>query len=292
MTEAREVAQRILAIFQEFPDRPILGSHLGLQIKRYFPQFDPLTYGCRNTRHFLQSYVSEVAEIGRRGQDVEYSLQRTGSLFEEPRPRVLFHTPTPEGRPNEITPPPMPIRHDLWKTFVTPNGPYRMYVNPKESTFQVLTQRENPPSGPWVSIPPCPADVHMTIAKDFASCVSDVEKRHQLEAVVGSNSWWFRFLQVARDNGLDKEWITFRRRRLVEEFERAISSFGVPLSAAVGLTFSSFGRPSKTFPGRTVEVSHEKLRRVVVRVVGLLSRDELNRIWLPAGLVVEATQNE
>jgi hypothetical protein len=286
MTEPTEVSKRILATFGELPNRSILGSHLGLQIKRFFPDFAPAAYGCRNMRDFLHHHVPQVVENGRSGQDVVYSLKTAQAENSSEEPQVLLE------RQEQVlagyAPPRRPIRHDLWKTFVSPNTAYRIFVDPTTSTFKVLGRGEPSPSSPWAHVESCPADVHIAIAKAFTSNVFDPTHKRELDSALGSHVWWVTFLDVARRAGLDRDWITFRRDRLAKEFERVLSLVNVPLSAA-----QESGMPtSKPALAATSVSRSEALRNVVLRVVGRLSQEELRSIWLPAGLVVDEVRGK
>lgn len=289
MTEPTTIADRVLAVFRELPNRPILGSSLGLQIKTHFPDFNPLVYNCRNLRQFLQLHVPEIGETGRKGQDVEYALKPAGS-FVEASPLICATAETPKAETWSSIPT-QPIRHDLWKTFVSPTGAYQIYVDPSQHTFQVLRRAEPAPPVPWVRVPPCPAEVHISIAREFLKQVSDPEHRRELESVLVSGSWWDEFLRTTRLRGLDKDWIRYRRTRLSQEFERTLSAIGVPVSAAAEPWSPRTPRTSTRMLG-PASLPDEQLRSALQRVVGRLSQEELRRIWLPVGIVVDEFQNK
>lgn len=287
MTEPDKIVDRVLEVLRELPDRLILGSHLGLQIKTHFPDFNPSAYGCRNLRQFLQLHVPQILETGRSGQDVQYSLRPASSSVEAIPVEDVAGAATTETRSTSPTP---PVRHDLWKTFVSPIGHYQMYVEPKQHRFQILRQGEPAPPAPWVHVPPCPAKVHVGIAREFLQRLSDPALRSRLEGALGSGIWWVEFLRISRLEGLDKDWIKFRRARLSEEFERALLAIGVPVSAAAGAWSPSTLRTPRPMTGAGL-LPDEQLRKALQRVVGRLSQEELRRIWLPVGIVIDEVQS-
>jgi hypothetical protein len=282
VTESAKIADRVLAIFRELPNRPILGSILGLQIKTHFPDFDPAAYGCRNLRHFLQLHLSQIEETGRRGQDVEYALKPAGSTVQ---PSPVYDAAEAPKAGTTVAPTP-PIRHDLWKTFVSPSGAYQMYVDPNQHNFQILRRGETAPLAPWVKVSPCPEEVHIDIAREFLQHVSDPEHRRELESVLGSGIWWVEFLRITRLRGLDKDWVKFRRLRLSQELERTLSAIGVPFSAAA----EAWPRATLRTPMR-MPLPDEQMRSALQRAVGRLSQEELRRIWLPVGIVIDELHN-
>ena len=54
------------------------------------------------------------------------------------------------------TPARIRIQDALWKAFVSPNGPYELFVNVELGGFSVVGPK-GLPVAPWVQVPPCPA---------------------------------------------------------------------------------------------------------------------------------------
>ncbi len=82
MQEIDAIAEQVSILVYNSPHHSIIGSALAPLVKRAFPEFDPVQFGCLNLRDFLRRYVKDVFESGRSGSDVLYSVLRLPSVGE------------------------------------------------------------------------------------------------------------------------------------------------------------------------------------------------------------------
>src|SRR5258706_10577192 len=135
MEDPKVVGARILELVTNTPSKTILGAKLKKLVGDSVPGFDPLEYGCRNLRDFIRQHASPVFEVGRSGADVVYGVtveRQSGMLAQS----IIASANRWQSRAAKTS---------VWKTFVSPNGNYRLFGNPETSEVQALPVRVAPP---------------------------------------------------------------------------------------------------------------------------------------------------
>jgi hypothetical protein len=280
MENASIVAEALVSVIQQAPTPTVPGVQLATPIRHKFPTFKPTDHNCRNLRHFISRFAPRIQEVGRSGADIVYGLRPDQEGASAPQQPTM---PTASFRPGR--------RFDpfVWKAFTNPTSAYRVQANAQTGEL-----RSEPPSDtpvpPWVIIPPTNEDVHIQIARNFASGLHDPQKRAALEAVLEQPLWWTKFFPTALVLGLGVEWGAFRRRRLAEELEKALAALRIPKHAAVQRRDAV--QPSPVSPPATADESlpkgDEQLRRIVLDVVRRLPSGDLRALRLPVGDVLDA----
>jgi hypothetical protein len=282
MADATVIGADISRLVQNSPNHKLPGSALAVLLKRGYPDFRPEDFGCRNLRDFIRTYAKEVFEDGKNGGDIRYSVALLPTLGEassrQQEFRAISSAPVVPRRLTVDTP--------VWKTFVSPTAPYRIYGNRETGEFRVVHSQVPAPGGAWIQVPPCPPETHVQIAKEFVEGLADESAKNQLTKILGLDSWWNHFFFSARNFGVERQWSAFRRRRLHAELEQALHSAGVPLP------FSNPPSPvtrsvSDSTPPEKETQTDSQVRRIAAAVIRRLSDSELREVWLPLGHVLD-----
>ena len=115
----------IVRLVSEAQPSPITGGQLASRVKAFYPEFNPIQFGSKNTREFIKNHIPEVTERGNAGMDVLYGLRaQQAELFSKPASERQFSHDrgTPLGQ--------LKTNPRIWKTFASPETPYRLYVLP------------------------------------------------------------------------------------------------------------------------------------------------------------------
>lgn len=134
MNDTSAIASVIISLVESSPSERILGTDLNLLVKQKHPDFNAAVLGFRNLRDFIRKNVSEVFEARRSGGDIVYGLVRS-------KKDARQESPVPTGSSMSIGASEEPrVEKSVWKTFVSPSGPYRLYINRDSGEFRVLTR--------------------------------------------------------------------------------------------------------------------------------------------------------
>jgi len=286
MSDASQVAEVISSLVSKAQSKRVLGSELSLLLRQSFPDFVPLSFGCRNLREFIRKHVTQVHEAGRSGGDVVYSPLSVPVTISEQQVR-----PFPGTQDVAVGEEPS-VDESVWKTFVSPTGPYRLYANPQTGGLQVTGGFQPSLPAPWVQIPPCPASQHLQIARDFIATLADDRAKSMLSQTLSYEYWWVAFLAAARRVGLEKDWFDYRRHRLWQELKRGLDAYGIP---PTGLSLQVSGVARGLEAGRRFPAPRRRdegfLRKVAIGALRRMPIAELREIRMPLGYVVDEIQN-
>jgi hypothetical protein len=194
----------------------------------------------------------------------------------------------------------------LWKTFVSPSSPYRLFVNDATAEFQVVGLREDPPPAPWVQVPPCSAARHRAIAEEFVSTLPHGHAKMTLERLLSERIWWMPFFDAARQLGLEKRWLDLRRAALFDEFEKTLASVGLSRSRLSELKPHGAPSPGPGLASRPFDESRDPAdaarssrrpipseplntptRRAALAIVSRLSESELRELRFRLGDILD-----
>jgi hypothetical protein len=289
MPEASHVVDLIVSILEESPNKSLLGSKLSVLLKSRCPDFNPLDYDLRTFREFIRSHVSRVYESSRQGLDVIYSLSPV-QVPEQGSLHVVADQPSHLTNVEEAR----RVDNELWKTYVSPSGPYRLFVNRDSNEFRVVGVREESPSSPpWLQVPPCSAARHKQIAEEFVASLPGGEAKTNLAQLLTEKIWWIPFFEKTRHLDLEKQWLDFRRSALVSELRKTLASVGVDLANLSDL--KQQGATSKRHVSRdwTPRVQRDvgRLRSIALEIVGRVNESELRDLRFRLGDVLDALSN-
>jgi hypothetical protein len=297
MTTIVDVASSLSSLVANSRDQRITGVELSVLIRHKFPDFSPELHGCRNLRAFIRQYALSICEVGRSGADVIYGV-RPSTQAPPISSAVEVPTMVPEStagvfRTNTY------ISSAVWKTFVSPVSPFKLYANTETGALEVIPPGTAPLESPWVPIPPCSAELHRQIARDFIPSLSDEASRKLLESTLTiSGSWWKSYYSIVQQLALDTRWNQFRRRRIVHELESALKAYNVPLSGARDLSSTRRPLSPQRLPNRptfTADASataigtdeDSRLRSLAVDVVRKMPAADLRDLKVPLGYVID-----
>lgn len=290
MTDEKAVATLLVQLLSgNGSPRPIKGNQLSVVVKTHFPDFDPERFQCRNLREFIRRYAADdVMEIGRAGMDIVYGLRSVGQqqpLFE---PAVADTTKTSD----QSTPLGQLLANPrIWKTFASPDTAFRLFLATHTKQVTVLRPGYTPDPS-WVEIPHISAQALLQIAKDFISDLPEFQ-RAPLTTALDQPRWWIGFYDLVRTLGLKMRWIYFRRRRIAQEFERAMPEMPPDLTPPVQpeLKPQEAEKPELAIQSMAVQsgaLPVSPLKRVAADVVQRMTDSELRALTLPLGYVVDA----
>ena len=201
MNDASTVVRSIVSLLNSSQGQKLLGSELSVLLRQEHPQFRPSDYSCRNLREFIQRNSPEVLSVGRSGGDYVYSTRAVATSFPASTLETPSTTVTEKRNSSELA-----IESNVWKTYVSPNGPYRLFVNPQTADFHVVAPSDTTPGSPWQQIPPCPATMHLQIARDFVATLGDQEAQAELAGVLQQEVWWPQFAARTQNRNLGTQW--------------------------------------------------------------------------------------
>ena len=284
--EAAEIAQYLTESVKSSPTKTLTGGQLSLLIKVRYLDFDPIQYQAKNLRAFVQEHVPELRIVGKAGMDIRYGLESTpqeGLQQSESVPVVHGAEPLAPLRVLLSTP-------RVWKTFVSPTSPFRVSVQPTTGQIRVVHVTERTPED-WRTIEPISANVLLEVARDFVSELPQLQQ-DALAETLNRPKWWLPFFDVLRTLSLKSRWIVFRRRSIVEEFERAMGKLERPMDLEQHATPVVEPRPAPagTPPPVTVDskLRSSVARRLALKAVEKMSDSELRSLNLPLGYIIDA----
>lgn len=285
MEPAENVAAQIAELIRKLPSKTVAGSRLSAWVGLTFPEFSPAQYSCANLRDFIRTHASSVSEIGRTGEDIIYGLHGA-QIAEGPEVHKTNEQPlSPQDKEPRIS-----VDTTIWKTFSSPQAPYKLFGHPESGFLQVVAPGAPSPGVPWVNIPSCSPETNLQIAKDFISNLENESHRQLLTQILGIPRWWIPFFINAKNVGLAREWISFRRKRIILEFQESLKSHGIPLGRysrgvirGQRLARPSLARALPAAPASKVSL----LRRVASGAVERMSSEELRALSLPLGHVLD-----
>ncbi len=258
----------------------MLGVHLGSALRGTFRDFQPFHYRCRNLREFIRVHVPAVAEKGRSGQDVIYTIVSAEKAENAAKPPSSPTTPTSDRLPTQGG-------YD-WKAYSNPGYPFVIGANRHSGVLRTFPQGSVPPE-PWVIIPKPTSEIHIEIAREFVSTLSE-PCRANLEAVLRDPKWYVRFSATALRNGCSREWQAFRRDKLIERFESSLRELSISTTAGVlrhspvpmkRLSVHAMAEPAPPIG------EEARFRDLVRKVILELPLDDLRSLKLPVGVVFD-----
>jgi len=269
--EKTTVITYIAKLISEAQPNPITGGQLSARVKVAFPEFNAPQFGCANLRQFIRDNIPDIAEKGKAGMDVIYGLRA--------EQQSLFGASTAETAPTTDQPTPLGqllTNPRIWKTFASPDKPYRLYLLP--SGLIRVFRPEETPDPTWSQIPPISAEALQRIAKEFISELPESQQEMLLKTLEQPR-WWFPFFELLGALGQKSKWVFFRRRRIAEEFERSIPKVSAPSPASKAL--------ERTTRVEQAERPDSLLRHIASSAVERMTDSELRALNLPLGYVID-----
>ena len=284
MEDQTAVSNTILRTILESRTKTLTGGRVRDAIKATCPNFQPANHGARNLREFIRTFIPPVKEVSRAGMDILYGLRDVPP--EEPAPKAV--EPLDQQALNASSLPRSYLlgNQQVWKAFANPGSPWRLFFQPDTGVVHSFAPSDAPDSS-WIPVPPCSPEAFRQIARSFIDTVPE-PYRPVLTQTLTERKWWLPFFEVLRNIGLKTSWITFRRGRLIDEFDRTISAIvekwrnnPVATTQSLHAPQASDQTPPPPLTGDTL------LRKLAVDAIARMSEAELRALNIPLGHIVD-----
>ena len=276
-----KVAEFIIETAQKRPTT--LGSHLGAELIKAFPELrgNPAYPGLK--RFIQTNCAGRVVRVGDHGGDDVYQCVAEG-----------------DAPPPAAVPPTIPT---AWDVFQRPGAEGRLAVNPATGELRVALN-EQASLGDFAVIASVTPAEHRTIAQGFVEKVDPVS-RLELEQALAQENYWPHWSRLVNQKGVYKQdWVTFRFERLCEVFRARLRAHGMN-DALIGTGMEHLlqekrerERPLKEIAASLTSArsplsgrkqpSSADIRAMVHAAVDSMGENELRRLWLPLGDVLDA----
>jgi len=292
MESPQVIGSKISEYIYSLPSKKISGTELSQFLKFSFRGFSPFTYGYPKLRLFLRQYVPDVVAVGRAGGDVVYGIQTPNQV----QPAETAHISSTAAPSGAVDKPALIMSRELWKSYASPNSLWHIYANRESGEFQVTPPGHAGPPDPWVLIPPCSAEVHIQIAKNYVSALADTRHQELLQKTLGQPRWWDSFYAATTQIGLSYNWQSYRRREIFRNFMESLTRSGIPIKHRPSIHSAPSTANREQLLARSSGVSKpdedERLRRAVVSAVERMSVSELRALTIPVGYLLDELRRD
>lgn len=287
----RAIREALVEAIEATSPLGLMGAKAGIVVHGADPTYAAVSYGYRNLREFILGVFSDFKIVAETSDDVYYGLsswpERTAALGAEG-----------------------PSSADLWQTWVSPSAPTILVINTATGALRTAS-KTTPPGSDELLVPQPDHERHAVLAAQFQETLELSEDQLEslkvlivpevhgwwstwfdhLKAIVPQYAygWWrYRtthlqedFESVLADQGLAEEMVAEALRELQRSEQiRAMASRAAKKKAASPAESRRLLEPSSSAP--------TSMARVVESVIAEMSEDQLRRLNLPVGLVLDA----
>lgn len=272
---------------------PMLGAPLGGLLNKTFPSLKGSPgYGSLGT--FIERHCAgQIARKEWNGSDFQFALVARGEA-----PKASDTTP----------------KFAAWGAFLKADLPIQIAVDLKTGDLRTLATGEVVDE-PWQIVPKLTSVENREIAQLFIQQVAKEDKQIFLDAIQVDNYWpgWSRIVNQTHAAKYKQQWGKHRFEQICARFHERMREAGLnnetaakalknlrsdkERHATVAKGFAE-GHPADRlslpasklmkFPHTLFKEEDDSLRSIAQRVVCSLSEDELRRLWLPLGEVMNA----
>lgn len=288
MINEQEIAQFIIEQVKKYPT--VTGARLGSLINAQYPGlFLRATYG--GLRKFVERFCgAEIRVLGKYGKDdVYHHAANPEPVLSEPQLAETVATTT----------------ETAWRAFTAPASDGVVWIDVTTAALQVLPKSAVPLGPPWREISGATTEEHRSIAREFLPQI-DLDGREPFQKILLEEHFWDGWFALTRDfnNGrYFKQWLSYRFQQLCKLFVDRLQTAGVP-DQLRGIALGRL-KQSKSLRKEAVRASApesarhavlpaaagrsgDALRAAILSTIENLGEDELRRIWLPVGAIVDA----
>lgn len=275
-TEAASIAEFLIRRVAADAQTP--GASLGVAVKREFPDISlRVQYG--GLQNFIDAHCSgQIVAVGRQGHDVVYARRAC--------------VPDPNLRP-----PVEQSNETAWRSFSNPHATSLLGIEPATGELRVVEAESELPQG-YLRITRLTDEEHKQFAREFRDGVEDTGLREALSQAIDAEPFWpawVRLLSQHREDGIFQKWMAKRTACIISSFRGRLETLGVSTSgidsaiSQIRPARKKWRRPDADgLTRRRQEAPPEELRRLLELVVQHLSVDDLRRIRVPLGAVLDA----
>lgn len=264
----------------------IMGSTLGSRLRSKFPDIDLKEYG--GLKRFIENNCKdEVVTVRGRGRlDAYTHVSHTPPGVTSESQRDLLQIPQGESE-------------SIWRVFSNPNLPLEVLVNSKTGRPMISSDGESV-SESFINIDKISREEYRDMAWEFLPVVNESRQAELRKALDLEDFWprWAKLVNKNRADGTFERWREWRKEHIIRLFENRLKLANLPdhiiRKASTAFKESQeyvhrMKQPKPTGGGELTKHNSgaHSLRDVVHSAIDRMSEDELRRISLPAGIVVD-----
>jgi hypothetical protein len=290
--ELRTAVARIAANVAE-----ILGSQLGLALTTDFPTLNlKVEYG--GLRRFLQEHCSDIVVWrGKYHADDLYSPTKSGEPIAAVEQQERRASATLSGAATRAT---------AWAAFSNPNIAAKLAVKPSTAELLIISHENESCPDDYRLIEKLTAEDYRHAAREYSLRVPQ-EDRAAFDTILDSEifSWlnWSDALRSYEHGLLFYDWLAWRFNRICELFVDRVKAADVEERLLpVALANFKASKPTRvksalspqpqqalsSWRGSGLDLSF--VRGVAQHAIAAMSEDDIRRLWLPLGMVLDAIQ--
>ena len=285
MTTEKDIADFISSTVATNPR--ISGAALGIKVKRQFPGVIVGKLTPFIQKHCADSVVCVAQE------NLDYIWGPVSSATTSPD----------AGNTSALLPPPPPqvtsTDTSAWKAFTRHDAPAKIAINPTNAQITVIPSREATPK-PLIEVPNVTPDEYRSIALDFVKNIEEKDRVRFSEIATSSlfESQWYDNIRTWRGGYYSKAWGKFRFDKLCDIFMGRLATHGLTQDLIASCVSnlkrlkSKAPKEAPSFPTLDSSPSSERpeilVQEILLRAAKSLTEEDLRRIWLPLGVVLDA----
>lgn len=281
-TEER-VRQLLLRAQPYSQNDSLLGSRIGLILRRLDPGFHPGVFGDSNLGALLARF-SDVGDIVSRSPDLIF---RYGSSPQSPLSAPFS---TVADRPH--------LDRELWLAFVADRPDPARYLDlhtNKVIAVALTSSDQNAAVSPidqeterYLHIPPIPQNEIRSVALEFIeshNCDSDA--REKLRAHLDAEDWFKQFTDTASAVGVLKPWLDAHRAFVTSRAIAWLKKHNVMMNLFIKRQYERKNLPQRQLgSSNPLGLQRENLREVVIRAISRMPEEDLLNISIPLRYLV------
>lgn len=264
----------------------VMGSALGSKLRSKFPNID--LKECGGLKRFIENNCKDevvtVRSPSRLDVYVHVSHIPLGVTLESQRD--LRQTSQEQSE-------------SIWRVFSNPNLTLEVLVNSKTGHPTISSDGESIPES-FIKIDKISREEYRDMAWRFLPVVNESRQAELREALDLEDFWprWANLVNKNRADGTFERWREWRKEHIIQLFENRLKSANLP-EQIIEKASTAFKESQERAPrtkqlkptGRGEVTKHNtsvySLRDIIHSAIDRMSEDELRRIWLPVGIVVD-----
>lgn len=276
------IKNRLRQVLNAAPDGRLMGAVLGNRFRtaegRAIREIGK-ELGFEDLKAFVKTYMSDEVTIVESESDSIFELIDKSSIAPEQRGEAKPFSP--ETSPEEV---------QLFRLWRSPRNRFSLAVGRADGAVRVISRHEVV-GDDEVKIEPTTAVQHDQIARRFLDKIPE-QHREAFESAIDTEKprWWEDWNPLFQEHAPHQrgEWLRFREHALVELLQKTLSSAGLS-DTAVSQALQTILR-SRRLPNATKPLGTDRraLRDAILATIGVMSDEEISRLWVPAGLFYEA----
>lgn len=264
---------------KESPTGTILGTDLKLFLDKIEAGFDHKAQGFRRLSDYVQAKLPAIVQVGRSGGDLVYGLKEN--------PTLLFDL-------DDTT--------SLWATWLSSDSPLKILIDIGKRELRSIPKRQRATGDQELILESPDSDFHTQVVAKFVDSQESPQKE-ALRAYLDEHGddWWKGWNTRLREESIDfPNWLEFRTQKFSAELYKRIEELSSLQSKTVHSIVEKINA-SKGRVGRRLkkqnEVSQQRppneinvdlLRDIAAQAVRSMELQELRRMPVPLGVVVDA----